>query len=99
MRKEIFKRNAAFIFFTSMPYPNTKKEGGYRNSFIANAANYYLRKHLQTARIDIFDTHSFSFLNSTNTVCGDHYICRQGTKIFGDVGGAYMEYFVKGLCH
>ena len=101
MSKEIFWRNATFIFFTSIPYPNTKKSGFHGNSVIANAANYYLRKHLQTARIDIFDTYSFSFLNSTNRVCGNHYLCRHGTKIFGDVGEAYcaMCYYdyVKGF--
>lgn len=99
-----FWNNTTFIFSTLAPYPSIAvaagvKDVGFRNSFIANAANHYLNSKLRASGVNVFDSFYLTVPRANEVVCKNHYLCRhkKGT-LSGEVGMDVMAYFSSILC-
>jgi hypothetical protein len=92
------------VFFATVPYPDkttNPQYRGYRNSYIALAANYLMKTKLREIEpnIDMFDIHRLLFPRHNVVACTDHYVCRLNNgNVVGEAGEEIMQYFFGKIC-
>lgn len=95
--------NATWIWVNNVAYPLTDytDHRGKRNNFNIAAANEWLSPQMRDMGIEIFDLFSMTVDRNTDTVCHNHYLCREDddTPPVGEVGWSAFHSLLSQICH